>query len=158
MHYPTVILTQAEQQEEAHDKAIQFANELLLTGDYDYFNANGERWEESGKTYALASEAGKRAVELALTANRRTFDMALHAARMMLQEFTDEQIYQEDFGEGERNYLPSRWQFGQVYDATPYIYGDHDVWGGEAIRNDTDYQAATENQGNLWVTCLDFHG
>lgn len=48
-------------------------------------------------------------------------------------------------------------QEGQVVDATSLMYGDHDVWGGEAIRNDSDYQAATENPENLWVTCIDFH-
>ena len=157
MHYPTVILSQAECEQDAHDKALALADELVEQGRYDYYNANSERWENSGKTYALASELGKKAVELALLANRRTFDMAIHAARMMLQEFTDDQIYEEDFGDGERDYLPTRWHFGQVYDATSLIYGDHDVWGGEAIRNDKDFQAATDNLQSIWVTCLDFH-
>jgi len=67
MHYPTVILTSAGNQDEAHDKALLFANQLVLEGEFDYYNANGECWEESGKTYMLASELGKRAVEHAFS-------------------------------------------------------------------------------------------
>jgi hypothetical protein len=74
----------------------------------------------------------------------------------MLQEFTDEQIYQDDYPPEPREYYASRYEFTQVGDGHCYLYGDNAVWG-EKIRNDRDYEAATANHENLWVTCMGFH-
>src|SRR5258708_30742462 len=112
--------------------------------------------KQRARTYALVSALGKKAVEGALAANRREFDAALHAVKLMLQEFTDEQIYQDDYPPEPRDYYASRYEFTQVGDAHCYLYGDNDVWG-EKIRNEKDYQAAAADHDNLWVTCMGFH-
>jgi hypothetical protein len=87
MHYLIGILTQGETKQDAHDNALAFADELVDRGEFDFYD--GQR----ARTYKLASALGKKAVEGALAANRREFDAALHAVKLMLQEFTDEQIY-----------------------------------------------------------------
>jgi hypothetical protein len=74
----------------------------------------------------------------------------------MLQEFTDEQIYQDDYPPEPRDYYASRYEFTQVGDGHCYLYGDNAVWG-EKIRNEKDYQAATADHDHLWVTCMGFH-
>jgi hypothetical protein len=144
------ILTQGETRQEAHDNALAFAHELVDRDAFDFYD--GQR----ARTYTLASALGRKAVEYALAGNRREFDSALRAARLMLQEFTDEQIYQDDYPPEPREYYASRWEFSQVGDTRSFLYGDHGVWG-EKIRNDKDYQAATADHDNLWVTCLWFH-
>jgi hypothetical protein len=149
VHYLIRILSEGESQQEAHDNALAFADELVTSGDFDYYG-------EPGQTHQLTSELGRKAVEAALRANRREFDLAIRAARLMLQEFTDEHIYQDEYPAEPRDYYASRWQFSQVGDGTAYLYGDQSVWG-EKIRNDRDYQAATADRTDLWVTALDFH-
>jgi hypothetical protein len=150
VHYLIGILTQGETRDEAHDNALAFASELVDRGEFDFYD--GQR----ARTYKLASALGKKAVEGALAANRREFDTALRAVKLMLQEFTDEQIYQDEYPAEPRDYFASRYEFTQVGDGHCYLYGDNAVWG-EKIRNDKDYQAATADHDNLWVTCMGFH-
>jgi hypothetical protein len=150
MHYLIGILTQGETKQEAHGNALAFADELVDRGEFDFYD--GQR----ARTYKLASALGTKAVEGALAANRREFDAALHAVKLMLQEFTDEQIYQDDYPPEPREYYASRYEFTQVGDGHCYLYGDNAVWG-EKIRNDRDYEAATADHDNLWVTCMGFH-
>jgi len=121
MHYTIRILTGGENRRDARARALDHADRLVDEGEFDYYDA------DTARTHELASELGRKAVEGALAANRREFDAAIRAARLMLQEFTDEQIYQDDYPEGQRDYYASRWQFSQVGDSRSYIYGDHDV-------------------------------
>jgi hypothetical protein len=150
MHYQISILTGGENQEQARTYALEHANRLVDEGEFDYYQP------ETSATYQLASKIGKLTVERALKQNRAAFDAAMVAVRCMVAEFTDEQIYQDDYGDGERDYFASRWQFSQVGDGHVYLYGGSDIWG-EAIRNDKDFQAATEGHHDLWVTSMDFH-
>ncbi len=128
-----------------------FADALADNGEYDYHAE-----ERYCPTYKLSSKIGHQAVEAARRATRRGFDLGIKAARAMLLEFTDEQMYNDEYGEGEHDYYVSHWQFNQVGDGSPYLYSDHEVWG-EAIRNDKDYEAATEGKDGLWVTLVGVH-
>ena len=150
MHYLIGILTQGETKREARGNALSFADELVSRGEFDFYDS------QRARTYQLASALGKKAVEGALAANRREFDTALHAVKLMLQEFSDEQIYQDDYPPEPRDYYASRYEFTQVGDGHCYLYGDNAVWG-EKIRNEKDHQAATVDHDNLWVTCMGFH-
>jgi hypothetical protein len=150
VHYLIGILTEGETRREARANAVAFADELVTRDAFDYYN------KQRARTYTLASALGKKAVEGALAANRREFDTALQAVKLMLQAFTDEQIYQDDYPSEPREYYASRYEFTQVGDGHCYLYGDNAVWG-EKIRNDKDYQAATANRDELWVTCTGFH-
>ena len=150
MHYLIGILTEGETRREAHDNALAFADGLVSGGAFDYYDA------QRARTHKLASALGKKAVDGALAANRREFDAALQAVKLMLQEFTDEQIYQDEYPAEPREYYASRYEFTQVGDGHCYLYGDNAVWG-EKIRNEKDYQAAAADHDNLWVTCMGFH-
>ena len=150
MHYRIGILTAGATRHEARDNAVAFADELVTRGEFDYYDARRAR------TYQLASALGRKAIDGALAANRKEFDTALRAVKLMLQEFTDEQIYQDDYPPDERDYYASRYEFTQVGDGHCYLYGDNGIWG-EKIRNDKDYEAATAQHDNLWVTCMGFH-
>jgi hypothetical protein len=150
VHYLIGILTEGETKRAARDNALSFADELVRRGEFDYYDT------QRARTYQLASALGKQAVEGALAANRREFDAALRAVKLMLQEFTDEQIYQDDYPPEERDYYASRYEFTQVGDGHCYLYGDNAVWG-EKIRNDRDYESAVTGHDNLWVTSMGPH-
>ena len=79
----------------------------------------------------------------------------------MLSDFTDEQIYQDqyDLPDGSApGYYASRHQFAIVGGAGNhcYLYGDNGVWGGK-IENDRQYDEAIGEKDNLWVTVMRFH-
>lgn len=154
MHYTIRLLTTGENREEAHSNALAYADRLVDEGEFDYYD------RDSARTHKLASELGKKAIEGALARNREEFMHAIHVVRLMLRDFTDEQIYQEQFDlpDGAApGYWASRYQFDQAGDNGPvYLYADHDVWGGR-IMNDRQYQDATDSKDDLWVTSVRFH-
>lgn len=156
MHKQISVLTMGKSRIEAHDRAIGFVQDLIEQGEYDYHMEGSP----NATTHKLTSEMGQLLVEHALTATRRDFDLSIKAARLMLQEFTDDQIYNQQYGEPDpdhpREYWPSRWQFSQVGDGDHYLYGERDVWG-EAICNDRDYENATEGRDDLWITEVGVH-
>jgi hypothetical protein len=136
VHYLIGILTEGDTRHQARAHAVAFADELVTRGEFDYYD------KLRARTYTLASALGKKAVEGALAANRREFDAALHTVKLMLQVFTDEQIYQDDYPPEPREYYASRYEFTQVGDghrvaqavsggATTYYLGDlEELTGG----------------------------
>jgi hypothetical protein len=160
MHKLVGILTCAETEDQAKEQALAFADELVERDEFDSYDIDSDRWEEGGQTYQLSSEAGRLALQAALRANRRAFDWALYAVRMILAHYTDEQIYQDEFPDEPRDYWASRYQFAVVggYTHDCYLYGEDEIWGGK-VQNDNDYAMATRDldPNDLWITNLDFH-
>ena len=160
MHQLIGIVSHADTVEQARDDALTFADALVERDELDYYLLDSDRWEQSGQTSSLASEAGRAALAAARKANRDAFDRALRAVRMMLAHYTDEQIYQDDFPDDGRDYYAARYQFavigGHTHDC--YLYGDGSLWGGK-LQNDTDYRLATGDLDptELWITNLDVH-
>ena len=154
MHYMVRILSQGTSRKEAYENAVSYADSLVEQGDFDY------HYGEHSKTYELTSAVGKRAVEGALAANRRAFDDAIQVARLMLERYTDEQIYTDNYPDDGRDYYASRWQFSQVGDGHCYLYadlsGDQGIWSGK-VSNDCEYQLAIAERDNVYVTPIGFH-
>lgn len=154
MHYLIRLLTTGADRDEARANALTCADALVEQGEFDWYDP------DSARIHKLASELGKKAVEGALARNRDEFMHAIHVIRLMLRDFTDEQMYQEQFDLPDGSapgYYASRYQFEQAGDDGPvYLYGDHDVWGGK-IMNDRQYQDATDSKDGLWVTSMNFH-
>lgn len=154
MHYLVRILSQGASRKEAHERAISYADALVEQGDFDY------HYGEHRKTCELTSAVGKRAVEGALAANRREFDDAIQVARLMLDRYTDEQIYNDDYPDDDHDYYASRWQFSQVGDGHCYLYadlsGNQGIWSGR-VSNDREYELAIAGRDNVYVTPIGFH-
>lgn len=160
MHYLIRVIGQAESQEEAHENALVFVDDLIERREFDYYDLDSPRFDENGHTHQIVSAMGQLLVQDALKSNRDAFDHALYAVRMMLAHYTDEQIYLNDFPDEPRDYYGSRHEFAIVggYTHDCYLYGDDTVWG-EKIQNDKDYALAIQDldPNELWVTCLDVH-
>jgi|SRR5689334_8881572 len=155
MFYPIRLLTEGPTHKAAQDKAFTYADELVEKGEFEYYDATTVR------TYKLASKLGKDAVAEALARNREEITHAIQVVRLMLSDFTDEQIYQDQFDLPDGSaagYYASRYQFAMVGGAGNhcYLYGDNGVWGGK-IENDRQYDEAIAEKDNLWVTVMSFH-
>ena len=165
MHYLLKLVVKGENEKEAMANALDDAEELVNRGDYDWFTMDG-RWGES-KPYRVNSETGKQHIEDGMSAHRRDFDSAMKHIRYMMDNYSDDDIYNENFGDY-RGKLPedvwylSKWQFyGASGDKNgPYVYAlDGNIWGGYLEKEgDVKHVMDKDSDSNkLWVVPVDFH-
>lgn len=161
MHYLVKLLVEADNAKEAMAMAEDEAQNLVDRGEFDWYNFDG-RWGKS-KAYGAKSQKGKKLIEEGMEAARREFDEGLAAVRYMLDNFTDEQIFEEDFptydelnGKLPQNvYHLSRCQFSRVSGHTnaPVIYSDGDIVDSKrSLKAQFEYA-----KQKLWVVPVDFH-
>jgi hypothetical protein len=155
MFYPIRLLTEGPTHKAAQARAFSYADQLVERGEFEYYDT------DSARTYKLASKLGQEAVTAALARNREEFELAIQVVRLMLRDFTNDQIYQNQFDLPDGSapgYYASRHQFAIVGGAGNhcYLYGDNGVWGGK-IENDRQYDEVIGEKDNLWVTVMSFH-
>ena len=80
MQYLIGILSAGEQQQDARAHALEFADAVVAQGDVDYHDG------EHSRTYRLTSALGRKTIEEAQAANRRDFDRAIRAARLIRRQ------------------------------------------------------------------------
>src|SRR5690348_7660170 len=118
MHQLVAIISGGKTRKEAFDNALGMADDLVERDEFDYH-------EDAGTTHKFTSAIGQKMIEGALEATREDFMRAMAVVRFMLDHYTDEQIYQEDFGaedpEHPREHYLSRWQFAQVGTTRTYL-------------------------------------
>lgn len=156
MHYLITILTEAEDEKEAFSKSNSFANSLVERGEFDWFDTNG-RWGKS-KAVKLTSKKGQEQVKQSLEWTRSEFDRALSAVKKMMNKYTDDEIFNEQFDKEE--YYASRYQFTVLGGGSNsnYLYGEDSLWGS-AIANPRELKVITDkhDQKKIWVVQIDFH-
>ena len=161
MHYLVKLLVEADNAKEALENARTDADSLVEMGEFDWYNFDG-RWGES-KAYGAESKKGKELIKEGMEANRRGFNEGLAAVRFMLENFTDDQIYEEDFPKYDdiKDKLPegvyhlSRWNFSRVSSHTnePAVYSEGSRVDSErSLQNQFKYA-----KRKLWVVPVDFH-
>lgn len=150
MYRSISILTGGETREAAQANAFAYVERLVDQEVLEYCDT------ETGNTHKLASELGQQATEAAMQASRDGFMQAIQVARLMLRDFTDEEIYQERFADKAYDYIATREQFTRLGTTYTNIYSDTSVWNG-AIMNEKELQVATSKPDGLWITSLDCH-
>lgn len=162
MHYLVKLIVSGENEEEAISNAGVTAEMLVEQGDFDWFDMNG-RWG-APQAFKLDSEDGKASVNEAITFNRDDFEDAMAHVRYMVENFTDEQIFENQLGsreeqqklreENKRLYSVSRYMLTKAGgDTMSYLYGEH----GGAIGNLSELEYELNEAGNKWVVGVDFH-
>lgn len=162
MHYLVRMLVEADSAKEALFQAETDCDTLVELGTIDWYDMNG-RWGDS-KAYGINSVKGKALLKEGMDNNHREFERALEAIRYMFENFTDDQIYNEDFTKTDQHssehYL-SRYQFtiasGRSNAACVYAM-DGNLWGSR-IDNDKDLGHILESNKDkkLWVVPVDVH-
>lgn len=171
MHYLVKLLVEGGTAKEALENAEMFAQDLCGQNesgydDFDWYDLDG-RWGAS-KAYGVESKKGKKLIEEAMNGTRREFESAMAHIRYMVEHFSDEQIFEEQFGtnddqaairkENEKVYYLSRYQFtvaGGSHSNSCYLYNDK--WGGRVTnQHDLDH-IMKDTDKKLWVVAVDFH-
>lgn len=159
MHYLVKLLVKADNEEEALEAAERDGNSLVEQGEFDWFTLDG-RWDKS-VAVKLDSDKGKALVKEGMEASRRDFDKGLEAVKYMLENFSDDDIYNQNFGnQRDSEIYLSRDQFRVVAGDSncPCIFAlDGDLWGSR-IDNDKDLEyILNKDTENLWIVPVDFH-
>lgn len=162
MHYLVKMLVEANTAEEALEQARMDCDSMVEYGYIDWYDMDG-RWGTS-KAYKITTKKGKEFLDSGMKENRSEFDRAMAAIRYMMENYTDDEIYNEDFtqvDQKESQYYLSRYQFtiasGRADAAVVYAM-DGNLWGSR-IDNDKDLKHVLDSHDNkkLWVVPVDVH-
>lgn len=161
MHMLVRLLVEADNAKEALALAESDADDLVERGEFDYHSFDG-RWGKS-EAYLATSKEGKKHIDDAMAEDKQEFTSGLAAIRYMLENFSDEDIYEENFPKHDdiKDKLPegvyhlSRWNFTQASGNShgPAVYSE-----GSKVDNQKSLRYQFEYAKNkLWVVPVDFH-
>lgn len=161
MHYLIRVIVKAENSEEAVEKADSFMGDLVERGEYDWYDLDG-RWGKS-VGHPISSEKGKELIDEGMKYTRENFDRSMAAIRYMLENYSDDEIFEEKFDKenAPSEFYLSRYQFNCAYGSgsgNAYVYGSDDVWGS-AIDNQKDLARVMQDEDakDFWVVAVDAH-
>lgn len=161
MHYLVKMLVEADTASDALAQAEVDCDTMVELGIIDWYDMDG-RWGKS-KAYGIKSKKGAALLREGMDCNRREFDRAMEAIRYMMENYSDDEIYEEKFtktDQKESEYYLSRYQFAIVYGdtnaAAVYAMGQ-DLWGARVnSEGDLEHILKDENR-KLWVVPVDVH-
>ena len=166
MHYLINLIIEGENRQEVLEDARDYADTLVKQGEFDYGDFHG-RWGDS-VPYKVTSKKGRELLDKGMQNSRHEFDTALTHARYMLDNYTADEIYEEEFGSKEQQdkikeandkiYYLSRYMFAKVdgRDNANYVYANNNIWCG-AIENQKSLDHVLNEDKILWVVPVDFH-
>lgn len=162
MHYLVKMLVQADTAEEALEQANRDAETMVERGEADWFDMDG-RWGKS-EAHKITSKKGKELLKEGMDSNRSEFDRALAAIRYMMDNYSDDEIYNETFtakDKKESEHYLSKYQFTIASGSSnaPAVYAmDGDLWGSR-IDSDRELEMllADKDKTKLWMVPVDVH-
>lgn len=155
MHYLVRMIVEAENEQDAHDEAFTIADQLVESQEFDYFVEVGGRWDECWKPVKLSSKAGLEAVQSTMKDQKAEFIESMKKVRKMVSQYSDEQIFNEEFEKVEGEYL-SRYYFSK---ASGY-HGDACqlyATGYCEITSQRELNHYLEDSEKYWVVAVDCH-
>lgn len=162
MHYLVKMLVKADTAEEALQQAESDADSMVEYQYIDWYDMNG-RWGKS-EAHSITSKEGKELLKEGMECSRNEFNRAMEAIRYMMDTYSDDDIYNEEFtktDQKESEYYLSRYQFtvaaGRANAAVVYAM-DSELWGSR-VDNDNDLKHILDGHDNekLWVVPVDVH-
>ena len=157
MHYLVRFIVEADYAHQATSKVIDTLDNLVEAHEFDWYHDTAERsrWKGCWKPIRLNTKKGQRIVHDAMNGQFREFKRALATIRLMLDGYTDEQIFDEEFKQVDGHFL-SRFQFGLAsgyYANASQLYDEN----GDAITNKTALDRYLKDTSRLWVVQVDCH-
>ena len=157
MHYLVRLMVEAEDAQEANNHAECVMNDLVEWREFDWYSTEADegRWEDCWKPVRLNTKKGKAMVQDAMQGQLEEFKRSMAAVRLMLDQYTDGQIFNEEFEQIEGHYL-SRYQFSRAsgYHANACQLFDN---GGCSITNQKQLDWYLKEPKGLWVVQVDCH-
>lgn len=157
MHYLVRLIVNGDDADEAKAEAMSVMEDLVDWREFDWYhtNADGSRWEDCWKPIRLSTKKAQAMVQDAMQGQLAEFKDSLAAIRLMLDGYTDEQIFNEEFERVDGHYL-SRYQFSK---ASGYHANACQLFGesGDSITSQKQLDAYLKDTARLWVVQVDCH-
>lgn len=157
MHYLVRLVIEGDNIETVMDQAGCVMGNLVEQREFDWYRTEDDNcaWADCWKPVPLDSDTGIAWVKDAIDAQFSEFKHSMQAIRYMVQNYSDEQIFDEDFGDKPEMHL-SRYYFSKAsgYHAnTALLYDTY----GTAIPNNTDLMRCIDESMKHWVIQVDCH-
>ncbi len=157
MHYLVRFIVEADYAHQATSKVIDTLDNLVEMHEFDWYHDTAEqsRWKDCWKPIRLDIKKGQDMVQNAMNSQLAEFKRALATIRLMLDGYTDEQIFDEEFKQVDGLFL-SRFQFSLAsgyYANASQLYNED----GDAITNRAELSKYLKDTSKLWVIQVDCH-
>ena len=157
MHYLVRLIVEADSAEEANSQADSVMMDLIEWREFDWYHteADDSRWEDCWKPMRLTEKKAQTLLQDAMRWQFDEFKNALATIRLMIDNYTDEQIFNEKFKPVEGHHL-SRYHFGIAsgyHGAVHRIFGE----GSEPIISQEELDYHLKNRKDLWLVLVDCH-
>lgn len=157
MHYLVRLIVEADSAEEANSQADYMMMDLVEQREFDWYHDTpaNSRWEDCWKPVHLSNKKAQTWVKDAMDRQLSEFKQSMKEIRFMLDGYTDEQIFNEEFEQVGGQCL-SRYQFSRAsgcHANTCQIFGD----GGSSIISQRELDWYLDHASNRWVVQIDCH-
>lgn len=157
MHYLVRFIVEAEDIEDAKDCTRSALDNLLEWHEIDWYTEESQesRWEDCWQPVRLDTKQARAMVRDAIHSQYIEFTEVMAILRNMIDQYSDEQIFEEAFEQGTGQYL-SRYQFSAAsgYRANSCVLYDTN---GSAIINQRELDYYLKEPEHLWVVQVDCH-
>lgn len=157
MHYLVRLIIDGDDIDTVMDQARYVMDSLVEQREFDWYRTEDDdcAWADCWKPVPLESETGKAWVKDALDAQFDEFKHSTQVIRHMIQNYSDEQVFDEAFGEKPAMHL-SRYYFSKAsgYHANAALLYDS---FGTAIPNNTGLKDYIDESKRYWVIQVDCH-
>ncbi|OIP86280.1 hypothetical protein AUK57_00715 [Candidatus Saccharibacteria bacterium CG2_30_41_52] len=158
MHYLVRLIVEADNATEANSKADNVMSDLVEWNEFDcyYSETDDSRWPDCWKPVRLSAKKAQSMAIDAMQGQLAEFKQALATIRFMLEQYSDEQIFNEDFKQDIAGHYLSRYQFSRAsgYHANACQLFDTN---GSAITNQRELDLLLKESEGLWVVQVDCH-
>ena len=157
MHYLVTLIVPAENAEEANSVADSVMMDLVEWKEFDCYQteAADSRWDDCWRPIKLSSKKAQAIVSNTMQGQLEEFKQTLSTIRVMLDKYSDEQIFNEEFEQESGHYL-SRWQFSRAsgYHANAcQLFGEN----GDSITSQRQLDYYLKGLKDQWVVQVDCH-
>lgn len=157
MHYLVRLIVEAEDAKEANNHAECVMSDLLEWKEFDWYSTGTDdsRWEDCWKPVRLSSKKGQAWVNDAMEGQLEEFKRTMQTIRLMLEHYSDEQIFNEEFEQIKGHHL-SRYQFSRASGCHANACQLFDT-DGCSITSQRELDWRLEDPKGLWVVQVDCH-
>lgn len=157
MHYLVRLIIDGDDIDTVMDQARYVMDSLVEQREFDWYRTESDdsAWEDCWKPVPFDSETGKAWVKDAIDAQFDELKHSMQVIRHMVQNYSDEQIFDESFGEKPAMHL-SRYYFSKAsgYHANAALL--YDTFG-TTIPNNTGLKDFIDESKHYWVIQVDCH-
>jgi hypothetical protein len=158
MHYLVRLIVEADDINDAKSRADSVMIDLVEYGEFDWYRdeADDSGWPDCWKPVRLSTKKARATVADAVQSQLIEFKQAIATIRLMLESYSDEQIFNEEFTHDTEGHYLSRYQFSRAsgYHANTCLLFDTN---GSAIISQRELDLLLKEPDGLWVVQVDCH-